>query len=146
MSKYPGGRDCCDKGNPSQVPEKTCKPWDFAELRSQPRDRLVVTRFGSESKGLVNLILFQFQLFPGNGHLDLYAKSATPSPPFCCPFILASPRAQERKRWKKGVHVFAAWEPCPLPSSWCWGRVGPLHASSSPFCSVPEIHQHRETE
>lgn len=106
-------------------------------LRSQPRDRLVVTRFGSESKGLVNLILFQFQLSRKWAPRS-YAKSATPSPSFCCPFILASPQGPGEEGWK-GVHVFAAWEPCLLPPAGAArDGVGPLHRFLQPLLHSPK--------
>ena len=81
---------------------------------------------------------------PGNGHLDFYAKSAAPSPPLCCPFILASPRAQERKGGKKESMPLLHGHPVPCPPAGAArGQVGPLHQ----YLQLLLFHsRHHETE
>ena len=76
---------------------------------------------------------------PGNGHLDLYAKSAAPSPPLCCPFILASPRAQERKGGKKeSMPLLHGHLPPALQLVLPGDRWVPLHQFLQPLRSIPE--------
>ena len=67
MSKYPEGRECCGKGKLLSGTRRCANLKSLAELRGQQWDSPVVTRFGSESKALVNLILLLFQLFQEMG-------------------------------------------------------------------------------
>lgn len=82
--------------------------------------------------------------FPGNGHLDLYAKSAVLSPPLCCLFILASPRAQGREGGKKEPMPLLHGHPTPCPPAGAArGLVDPpaplLPAPSIPFLTSTDI-------
>lgn len=74
--------------------------------------------------------------FPGNGHLDLYAKSAVPSPPLCCPFILASPRAQEREGGRKEPMPLLPGDPTPCPPA---GAARGLVDPPAPLPPAPSI-------
>ena len=74
--------------------------------------------------------------FPGNGHLDLYAKSAVLSPPLCCPFILASPRAQGREGGKKEPMPLLHGHPTPCPPA---GAARGLMDPPAPLPPAPSI-------